>query len=189
MRNLRACTLLPLLLQLAGCAAKINEPVIEDKIGRDLTIVSMVAQRRMVFVNETNKRVCAEPSPDVSDSIAQSMDAALKGGYSGAEGEVKLAQTYAAIAKQLVRRSQGLQLYRDGMYYLCQAWLNETIDDSEYTTRQKHLMQLVENLIEREIPSLHKLTIDVSPAGFPEDYRATVSSTTSSTTTTTPPAE
>ena len=120
--------------------------------------VAAIAQRRMVVVSldqsDGVSRFCAEPPPDVVDNVASTLKSALTGAYQGATVSEELSQTLSTIASQLAPRSQGLEFYRAGMFYLCQAWLNDLIDEEEYKRRETELLQAATGLMKQEIPSL-----------------------------------
>ena len=158
-----------------GCSAftpPMEMPIIEDHShdGR-VTTFSTIPSRRMVILTEPEKGsgifiVCAEPSADVSDNIASSMAAALtaKGPNKGTESSgnvgLSIANTLATTAQHLFKRTQGLQLYRDGMYNLCQAKMNGIIDNKTFQAKADVLLEKAVLLITKEIPYLDKTQPD-----------------------------
>ena len=62
--------------------------------------------------------------------------------------------------KQLFKRSQGVQLYRDGAFSLCNLYLNGGLTDGEYLAELRELRKAAFELIKLEIPYLEKITID-----------------------------
>lgn len=102
---------------------------------------------------------CAEPSPDAADNIARTFEAALKaqvtnpgtGGANTIGGAAAIATTYASTVALLLRRSQGLQLYRDGMYNFCQAYLNRIIDKAGYVKLAGDLLATAAKAIDTEL--------------------------------------
>jgi|LGVF01.1.fsa_nt_gb hypothetical protein len=156
-------------LFVGGCAAftpPMEMPIIEDHShdGR-ITTFTTIPSRRMVVVTEHNKGtgeiiVCAEPPADVSDNIASSLAAAMtakgptSGDKSAADIAASISRTLATTAQHLFKRSQGLQLYRDGMYNLCQARMNGIIDNKTYQEAAAKLLDTAAKLIQAEIPHL-----------------------------------
>lgn len=119
----------------------------------------------MVVLTEHEKNsgkivLCAEPSADISDNIASSLAAAIttKGPSSGdktsAELAASISKTLATAVQHHFKRTQGLQLYRDGMYNLCQARMNGIIDDATFMDRADKLLEKTTGLIEKELPHL-----------------------------------
>jgi hypothetical protein len=62
--------------------------------------------------------------------------------------------------KQLFKRSQGVQFYRDGTFALCNLYLNGAIEPGAYLTELQELRKSAAHLIEAEIPYLEKITVD-----------------------------
>ena len=88
---------------------------------------------------------CAEPPPDalqdVARSISASFDALAKldqGQQAGAA--LRAADDLKTASKALFERSQGIQLLRDTMFRLCEAFQNGVIDPDSYS-------RLIESLI------------------------------------------
>ncbi|GKS70206.1 hypothetical protein W03_22100 [Nitrosomonas sp. PY1] len=162
----------------SGCAffsPPQSVPVIEDKVGRDIAnpndkrigTLATVAQRRLAIVKYEDGKFCAEPPPDAADNIASSLSAALSGSSGNVEVQAKLATAVSSVAKQLFYRSQGLQLYRDGAFHLCNAYLNGQIDAAEYKTKYKELLESAEKLINAEIPHLANIKADTTGSPTP----------------------
>lgn len=88
--------------------------------------------------------VCAEPSPDVATSIANSMSAGLSilgegsGSLSGAQVENLL---------QLSERTVSIQLLRDQMYRACEAYSNGAINATNYTLIMSRLNETMITLM------------------------------------------
>jgi hypothetical protein len=76
-----------------------------------------------------------------------------------------VAASIATVAKQLFYRSQGLQLYRDGMFSLCNAYLNGVVKNGEeFLKQQDKLLDVVKELIHEEIPHLANIKADTTGA-------------------------
>jgi hypothetical protein len=136
-------------------------------------VFAIGAERRVIVSQEKNtqRQFCSEPPPDVAQSFADSVRAALQiaaqqqrssnqssdrrvdvtppdggasapaagsrssagsqqsGSSQGASGNanLELARDFATSVSQIYTRSQGVQLFRDGSYMLCQAHLNRAL--------------------------------------------------------------
>ncbi len=158
-----------LLSLLTGCASYFTPrpPVIEDKIGlSSKEIVGTLATApdyRVVYVKlDKDAQLCAEASPDAGAQFASTFAAALSAQASGTPAPLSLeAKAGLAVAmKQLFKRSQGVQLYRDGAFALCNLYLNGGIEKSQYFSELQALRQSSVDLIKQEIPFLEKISID-----------------------------
>lgn len=165
------------LVMMGGCSVfhPSSVPVIEDKVGnsdiggkdRRIGTLATVAQRRLALIRFEDGKFCAEPPPDAVDNISQTLSTALSGGTGPTTASVQVAASIATVAKQLFYRSQGLQLYRDGMFSLCNAYLNGVVDDAAYLKKQDKLLDVVKELINTEIPHLANIKADTSGAPVP----------------------
>jgi hypothetical protein len=120
-------------MTLAGCSSTIFKPVSIDT--QPTTSFSLDGKQRVVLVTDrgtkTNSKrvVCAEPSPDALVGIAASVSGALD---VAGKGSAKAAASMAEAVQSIGRRSQTIQLLRDGLYRACEAYLNGAINDEEY---------------------------------------------------------
>ncbi|SFM24268.1 hypothetical protein [Rugamonas rubra] len=153
---------------LCGCSfltPPIEKPVIEDHAGV-LGTFATVAERRMVVTKKKyedkhpdnpgyNSTFCAEPPPDSTQSIASSLTAALRADASRDKSKqgvsAEAARELITTAKSMFTRSQGVQLFRDGVYNLCQAHLNSAIDQPSYEKMFSELLGVSAKLIADEI--------------------------------------
>jgi hypothetical protein len=162
---------------LQGCGLKFlvppkENPIIEDTIGQNLyRTMATTAERRIVIINNSkdpNYRglYCAEPSPDSADNLASSLSSYLKAAESSGDKSLSTSggfdKTLATTVQQLGTRSQGLQLYRDGTYALCQAYMNGILDQPAYIKRLDKLLDISDQLISTELK--YKDSIIVAPA-------------------------
>lgn len=156
--------LLPLFLAstLAACSAFTppkEKPVIEDRVGDHVGTLATTAERRIVLVNLKNGDFCAEPSPDVAEAINGSIRAATEASANTSSGVD--AKVSGEVARQLATsigssflRTQGIQLFRDGSFALCQARMNNNIDKTDYAQKLDRLLNLSVELIKLELPTL-----------------------------------
>lgn len=161
-------------LGLAGCSAFTSpkeQPVIEDKIGDNYGTLAVTAERRIIIFSREKaestriKHICAEPSPDVAESLVSSLKAvaeatAKNGNVEVARASLEVSKSLATAISTVFTRSQGIQFYRDGMYALCQAHLNGVIDSPQLLEELKNLRVAAFDLIKQEIPSIETKRIE-----------------------------
>ena len=119
-------------VSLAGCSTIYRTVSIDSK---PATSVNIDAKERMILVtdhggqNGDRRVICAEPSPDTAVGIAASASAAAN-----VQGKVdaKLASSVAEAVQSVGRRTQTIQLLRDGLYRACEAYMNGAITQEEY---------------------------------------------------------
>lgn len=147
-------------------------PVIEDRIHNwwgieKVGVLATTPERRVVIVKMPENRFCAEPSADAADNVSAALTAVAEASAQGrvTDAQLGFAQTLATSVKQLFQRSQGVQLYRDGTFMLCNAYLNGAITQEQFLKRHERLLETVAPLIDKEIPYIHKLKHD--PTGSP----------------------
>jgi hypothetical protein len=147
-------------------------PVIEDHSGH-LGTFTTVAERRMIVTKRDyssvpgedtyNSKFCAEPPPDATQSIARALSAALSGSAAGLKAQpevsVQFAKSLATTAKTLFQRSQGVQLFRDGVYNLCQAYLNGALSSEQYIEQYGVLLKTASALISSEIEKMPSVPV------------------------------
>ncbi len=165
------------IMTLGGCAlfsTPASVPVVEDEVGSGrfslendnrIGTLATVAQRRLALIRFKDGKFCAEPPPDAADNISATLSTALSGSSGNVQANAQLVASIASVAKQLFYRSQGLQLYRDGSFALCNAYLNGTINDAVFQSKQAELLETAKALIAQEIPYLEKIKAD--PIGSP----------------------
>lgn len=174
----RLITLGLTVVMLGGCAYFTEPsftPVVEDKVGnssvggkdRRVGTLATIAQRRLALIRFEDGKFCAEPPPDAVDNISATLSAALSGGTNNVNASAQLASAFATVAKQLFYRSQGLQLYRDGMFTLCNAYLNGAVDEVTFSQKHEFLLQVTKELINAEIPYLQYIKADTTGAPTP----------------------
>ena len=176
-QNMKTFSVFLASMALSGCAwftppmaNPTNEAHATPKLGH-VNMFSMIPSRRMVIVgndssgNEPNGDravICAEASADVTDNLISTLSASLSASGSVASkgsGELSagISQALATAAQFLYKRTQGVQLYRDSMYHLCQARMNGYIDNVEYKDKSKALLEASVALITLEIPRLQPI--------------------------------
>ena len=157
-----------LLALLSGCASYFTPrpPVVEDKVGlwhrETVGTLATAPDYRVVYVRLDEKaRLCAEAPADAAGQFASTFAAALSAPLGGSkELSVEAKAGLAVAMKQLFKRSQGVQFYRDGAFALCNLYLNEAIEGPAYITELQELRKAAVELIKMEIPLLEKITLD-----------------------------
>lgn len=170
-------------ISLSGCASyfTVRPPIMEDKLGisgqEKVGTLSTAADYRVVYVRlDDNVKLCAEPPADAAAQFGQTFAAAFQGPIGGAkELDAEAKASLAVAMKQLFRRSQGVQLYRDGGFLLCNLYLNNGISQQDYIAELKELRKTAAQLVEKEIPTLNTVIFDpitvpvAPPAGMTSD--------------------
>jgi len=121
-----------------GCASTLgtvfHRPVVEDSVKNAVSTVSLAADRRtVVIVTEGPNRTkfCAEPPPDTATGLKAELDAALKGAVKRAEIEAEaeggLKESLETTVTVIAERTAPLDVFRTGVYALCQYHLNGAI--------------------------------------------------------------
>ena len=178
MRNLIA---LLSFIALTGCASHFTArpPVIEDKVGikgkETVGTLATSPDYRVVYVRlHEDAKLCAEAPADAGAQFSSSFAAGLKSPL-GVEKEISAeARISLAVAmKQLFKRSQGIQLFRDASFALCNLYLNKGLKEDQYLDELKEIRKSAVFLIEKEIPFLDKVTIDpiVVPISVPTELK------------------
>lgn len=154
------------ILLVTGCSTFTSpkeQPVIEDKIGGNIGTLAVTAERRVIIFGRDKsdptkiQQICAEPSPDVAESLVSSLkavaEASIKKGDAETNAGLEISKSLATAISMVFTRSQGVQFFRDNMYALCQAHLNGSISTSQFTDEFKRVRELSAELIKQEIPS------------------------------------
>ena len=154
---------IPIILIFAGLASGCamltppkEQPIIEDKLG-DTRTLAITPERRVVLVSAS--KFCAEPSPDVAESLTSSVKALAeaavkKGDAQSVTASLQLAKEFSTSINTLFVRSQGVQFFRDGAYTYCQAYHNGAINQQKFDALMTDLMEKSNALISQEIPSI-----------------------------------
>jgi hypothetical protein len=154
---------------LSGCASYFTArpPVIEDKVGQwgkeTVGTLATAPDYRVVYVRlDPQARLCAEAPADAGAQFGSTFAAALTAPATGSTPPISAeARVGLAVAmKQLFKRTQGVQLYRDGSFALCNLFLNGAIDHAQYFAELQELRKTAAELIKQEIPLLEKVSID-----------------------------
>jgi hypothetical protein len=151
------------LLTLSGCGLNMfagsKSPVIIDDVEGRLGTLAVTTDRRVVLVrlqeNTASEagRFCAEPPLEADQSVMNALAVMrdLSTDKIDASVKVELARSFARIFPSFVRRTQGLQLYREAMYTLCQNYLNHAIKEDALQAQAMKFFEVAVKLIEQEL--------------------------------------
>ena len=167
------------LLTLSGCGLNMfagsKAPMVIDDVGDRVGTVAVATDRRLVLVrlqeNSASEagRFCTQPPLDADQNVTSALAAMrdLSTDKIDASVKVALARSFAQILPAFVRRTQGLQLYREAMYNLCQNYLNHAIKDDALQTQSLKILDVSVKLIEQELTLAHEAMGELSlPAGW-----------------------
>jgi hypothetical protein len=153
-----------LVILLPGCATYFSArpPIIEDKVGlygnQMIGTLATAPDYRVVYVKLNEKvKLCAEAPADAGAQFAQAFAGSLS---AKTELSVEARAGLSVAMKQLFKRSQGIQFYRDGSFALCNLYLNGGVTEAQYLKELQDLRKDAKELINSEIPFLEKITID-----------------------------
>ena len=140
-------------LTFAGCGVPEfvppeSNPSLKQDLSGSFQTLSATADRRLIYVPIEGKnkgRFCAEASPDVVASVDSSFDSSTVGSLSGISSTTEnlsdvLSDAVTTSDAALLERTQGLQFYRDGLFSLCQAYLNGFLGEGK-AAQQEYIKQ------------------------------------------------
>lgn len=171
----RAVMIIVAAISLSSCghrwvSPRSTNPLIEDRVGfrsaddPGMPVLASRADRRTILIFGERK-VCAEPSPDVAEAIYQQTVAelAVKEGLNAAAGSV-----LQTAIQQLTRRSQGLDFYRSGVFALCLMHYNGHItSEKSYLERYDELLDTAAKLTLAEIERLPEIAQTITQVSTP----------------------
>jgi hypothetical protein len=102
---------------------------------------------------------CPEPPPDVAQAVSAALTAALEatvtppGGALAGKGGIDVGNALVTSVAPLVKRTQGLQFFRDKLFYTCVAYLNGALAEDEYRQQLLSSAELASALIALELTS------------------------------------
>jgi hypothetical protein len=139
-------------LGLGSCATAIHKTDSFD--ARDgAQALSIDAKQRVVIFKQLKDPTssangatitCAEPSPDALSALSTSLGGSLK---ANANVVASLAAASTESAASIGLRTQSIQLLRDGMYRLCEAYAAQAINAEEFNRQQRRYQNLMLSLL------------------------------------------
>lgn len=133
----------------AGCDSTITKPITADQTSYSLSAEQRVflSRNRAVADDPPQRVTCAEPSPDALKAIAQSLSAqAQAAGYGGGGLSTSAAESAASIGL----RTATIQLLRDGLYRICEAYANGALSEFGYALALSNFDEIMIRLISVE---------------------------------------
>ena len=157
----------------SGCSyftRPMEQPVIEQKLNKSFLsdakvgTLSLTPDRRVVLVNFTNNRFCAEAPTEVGADLSQVLKLAAEASKGG-EYKAGLEAISATSSSNSVlnKRTQGMQLFLANSYFICQMYMNGAIDEVQLMELQLKTLNAISPLIEKEITLMYKYTIPATP--------------------------
>jgi hypothetical protein len=151
---------------LSGCSyftRPLDQPVIEQKLNKSLFYtakigtLSLTPERRVVLVNFSNNRFCAEAPTEVGMDTSRLLKFAAQASK-GDEFKAGIEAITAAARSNAIlnKRTQGMQLFLAHAYFICQMFMNEAIDEKKLIDLQLETLLLVKPLIEKEVSLMYQ---------------------------------
>lgn len=172
-----------MVLLLTGCGANFNAIHYRHETAAATPTTSVDAKQRFLISNQRvsptkgasgNIQVlCAEPSPDTLSVLSSAMTGTfgldrVLGGSKDISATVSAALSRAESGASIGLRTQTIQLLRDGMYRLCEAYASGALDDTAFANLQQRYQAVMLALL-----SIEQLTGTVSPRAVSLGGRST----------------
>jgi hypothetical protein len=149
-----------------GCSLvtrPLDMPVIEEKLNRaifanaSVGTLSLTPERRVVLVNFSNNRFCAEAPTEIGIDVA-ALNKLRADASQGDKTKVGIDLLHTATNQNAVlnKRTQGVQLFLANSYFTCQMYMNGGIDAAQLLKMQFETLQITVPLIEAELKYLYK---------------------------------
>ena len=140
--------------------------------------IAVKADRRVVNVILKPKegewpRFCAEPAPDVAQNLTSALNAAIQGTLHGdpnkniASGTISNSLT--TTIQDLFRRTQGVQLARDGLYGLCQLYVNGALTGPAVEAAYTTLIEVSADVIKHELGRTRPTEVEYGTKSRPSE--------------------
>jgi hypothetical protein len=130
-------------LILAGCSPAEKTSIFRTAdLGSGTTVITDAKQRVVTNVpamggpgrNVPKRIICAEPSPDVAQTVSDVISAALEVQIKGqGSGATSFGRSTADAVVQLGERLATIQLLRDALYRACEAYANGAVSSTTYS--------------------------------------------------------
>jgi hypothetical protein len=124
-------------------------------------VLATSADYRIVYVQiKPGSPICAEPPPDVAGQFASAFAASLSASPAARPASAEVQSELAVSMKQLVKRTQGLQHFRDSATDLCIDMSNGYISRQQYFAEKSALRVRAYELIKLELQHIDKADYD-----------------------------
>lgn len=146
---LRYVCVLSFFLTLPACTSTITRPISVDQDSFSLSAEQRVflSRERASPEGTTHRVTCAEPSPDVLKAVADSLSAQAEVAGRGGGG---LSASSAESAASIGLRTATIQLLRDGLYRICEAYANGALSEFGYALALSNFDEIMIRLISVE---------------------------------------
>ncbi len=128
-------------------------------------------KRTTTTTTTKQRRTCAEPSPDALAAISASVGGSF---ITDPASSKQLAAALGESASNIGLRTTSIQLMRDAMYRVCEAYLSGGIDQEQYADLQAHSQSLIVGLLAIEqltsavVARQGSITTSAAAGGLPE---------------------
>jgi len=124
-------------------------------------VLATSADYRIVYVKiKPGSPICAEPPPDVAGQFVSAFAAALSASPADRPASAEVQSSLAVSMKQLVKRTQGLQHFRDSATDLCIDMSNGYISQQQYVEEKRALRLRAFELIKIELKNMGEIIYD-----------------------------
>jgi len=150
-----------ILLGISGC---VGNPYIHKgaSVGSASTL-TLDGSKRSILVNGKGG-FCAEPAPDATATIVTEIAANLAAKRFGQMGDGSINPLNQSAVIEIFQRSQGIQVLREGMYRLCEAYVNGGIDTPVYNEQLSALIVALNFVVPLELCT--KMAMQESTTGL-----------------------
>ncbi|HDM8244107.1 hypothetical protein MO988_04930 [Vibrio vulnificus] len=157
---------LSVMVGLSGCSIftpKMNDPVIEDKLGpslfskrENIGTLALTPERRVVLVNFFNQRFCAEAPSEVGLDLSNIINASGSADAT-TQGNIALGLLIGSSSGNSVlnKRSQSVQMFLANSYYTCQMYMNGAISGEQMVTMQLKTIEQLTPILLAELPLMY----------------------------------
>ncbi len=151
-------------LFLVACSANQKSIYRESRLGygnEGTSVITDAKQRVIINTDIVNtslpgqvtprRVVCAEPSPDVAQSISSAIQSAIEVSRGDISGRAELGVSVAESIAQLGERLATIQLLRDQLFRACEAYANGAISATSYTILHSRLNKTMVTMLSSEM--------------------------------------
>lgn len=138
-----------LVVILPACTSTITRPISVDENSFSLSAEQRVflSRDRSSPFTTTHRVTCAEPSPDALKAVAASLSAQAEAAGQGGGG---FSSSSAESAASIGLRTATIQLLRDGLYRICEAYANGALSEFGYALALSNFDEIMIRLISVE---------------------------------------
>ncbi len=141
-------------------------PVIEEKLNSKFMTeaavgtLSLTPDRRVVLVNFSSNRFCAEAPTEVGSDLSRVISANANADIPNeVKAKIGIAAAVASSNSVLNKRTQGMQLFLANSYFVCQMYMNQAINEEQLLKYQMEVFISAATLIEKELPLMYQVGV------------------------------